>query len=298
MGDLTLDFLQEVHMVSSGTTEIAIETRDCAPTDIPDLHAFLTASLPMSAHVAGVLEPMEGSAERIATCVHGSWINDELQAVILTGQVLRVVTSTPELIAVLVDRLRHHITDNTQAVMGSEAVVHALQRSLPGTSLRQFEVWEHGAGTTRAERVGPPTTAELPSFASASFQAFEEELGFAPADHPHVQAYLELWERARERGRILGAWDEKGRCIFRVEIRPALGLVAELRGLWLDPVLRGAGVARALLEETVGYVTTTIAPRVQVIAYRDNPAAGRLYRRVGFIPVGRLARLELPKVSG
>jgi GNAT superfamily N-acetyltransferase len=136
------------------------------------------------------------------------------------------------------------------------------------------------------------------SFAAASFQAFREEVGFAPVPSFDDPAYLDLWERAREQGRLLGCWDDAGRCIFRVEIRPALGLVAELRGLWLAPSWRGAGRAGGLLEETLGALATAGVPRAQVIADQDHIVATKLYHRAGFVRVGRLCRLELPRVGG
>lgn len=258
--------------------------------------------MPMSAHVAGIYEAVAWSGDVMTARAHGVWIDDDLQSVVHMGQVLRVVTTTPELSPALGDWLADAMPHGTHAVMGPEDVVHALHRSVPGSTVRHFVVWERSAEPGGADggpvaRVRPSAPAELPAFATASFEAFREELGFSPTDHPHDQAYLELWERARERGRILGAWDGDGRCIFRVEIRPALGMVAELRGVWLDPSLRGAGMAAALLAETVGYVTTAIAPRVQVIADVEHPIAANLYRRAGFAPVGRLARLELPRVG-
>lgn len=289
-------------MVWSGATDVAIDVRSITRAEIPLVRSFLARTLPMSAHVAGIYEAVEWSGDVMTARAHGVWIDDDLQAVVHMGQVLRVVTTTPELPPAIGDWIADAIPQGTRAVMGPEDSVHTLHRSVPGSTVRHFVVWDRsaepgGAGEGPVARVRPPAPAELPAFAVASFNAFREELGFTPTDHPHDLAYRELWERARQRGRIVGAWDEAGRCIFRVEIRPALGMVAELRGLWLDPALRGAGMGRALLDETVAYITSLVVPRVQVIADTQHPVARSLYRSAGFDPVGRLARLELPRVG-
>lgn len=290
-------------MVLAGATEVAIDMRPCVRADITDLREVLTASLPTSTHVAGVLEATDWSTEFIESRAHGVWIDGELRTVILLGQVLRVVTTSCEGLPIVANRLRHQIRQGTRAVMGPENLLCELHTSFPHSTLRHFELWERTATLTRTlasthQRVRPPVPDELSGFARASFQAFGEELGFAPTDHPQNPDYLDLWNRARQRGLILGAWDENAHCIFRVEIRPSLGRVAELRGLWLDPDLRGVGLGRTLLEETVGYVTTNIAPRLHVIANTENSVATQLYRSAGFNAVARLARLEIQTVGG
>jgi len=273
----------------------------CAPltqSDIPALRSFLIASLPESAHLASIYEAMEWSPDRIAHRSWGVWDAGELVAVLLAGQVIRVVSTSPDALPPLHDLLLNLMDDQTLAVMGSDGFITSLQASIARSNFRSFVVWERLAKQVDVAGVRPPDSDELPSFAAASFAAFGEEMGRDPAPHPQDPSYLALWRRAREQGRILGAWDDDGRCVYRVEIRPALGAVAELRGVWLDPALRGAGLARSFVDATAGYVGATIAPRVQVIVYADNTVATRLYRSAGFAPVGRLSRLDLPQLGG
>jgi RimJ/RimL family protein N-acetyltransferase len=284
-------------MGSPGVTDVTVDVRPLTAADIPALRTLLTITLDTSAHIAGVCEAMEWSADRIRERTLGLWVGNELQAVVLLGQVLRVVSTTPSLTPIVVNLLHEHRTPETAAVMGPEAVIAALHGSLPEATLRQFTVWERVVEPRAAARVGPPTAAQVPAFAAASWRAFREEMGIAPVASPDDRAYLDLWERARQRGRVLGFWDDEGRCIFRLEIRPSLGLVAEIRGLWLEPSRRGAGMAHALLVDALGSVATHVAPRAQVIADDDHIIAARLYRRAGFAPVGRLWRLDLPRVG-
>ena len=266
--------------------------------DIPALRALLSQTLPISTHIATVLEAMEWNPDHIARRCVGVFVDADIRALVLTGQVVRAVSFTTVDDHDLDSCLRAAVTRDTRALMGTENIIASVREAFPLSNERRLVVWEGSAEARRVERVRQPAPAELPSFSEASFEAFREELGFAPTEHPHDPAYVDLWERARQRGRILGAWNEVGRCIFRVEIRPALGMVAELRGLWLDPALRGAGIGQALMQEAAAYVANAVAPRIQVIVDFDNAVAARLYRRAGFVPVGRLARLELFMVGG
>jgi RimJ/RimL family protein N-acetyltransferase len=281
-------------------TDVVMRGR-CAPlthSDIPALRSLLISSLPESAHMASICEAMAWSPDRIARRSWGVWDAGELVAVLLAGQVIRVLSTSPDARSPLHDLLLSLMDDQTLAVMGSDDIITSLQATVVRPNFRSFVVWERLAEQTDVAGVRPPDLAELPSFAAVSFNAFGEEMGWDPAPHPQDPAYLALWQRASEQGRILGAWDDDGRCVYRVEIRPALGAVAELRGVWLDPALRGAGLARSFVDATVGYVGATIAPRVQVIVDADNTVATRLYRSAGFAPVGRLSRLDLPQLGG
>ncbi len=281
-------------------TEVAMRVR-CSPltqSKIPALRSFLTSTLPESAHIASIYEAMGWSPDRITRRTWGVWVAGELEAVLLAGQVIRVVSTSPDVLPPLHDLLVNLVNDKTLAVMGSIDMITSVQTSFARANCRSLRVWERLAEQTDFAGVRPPDSAEIPSFATASFQAFREDMGGDPALQPEDPAYLALWQRAGQEGRILGAWDDDGRCVFRVEIRPALGEVAELRGIWLAPMLRGAGRAGSLIEGTISYVAAVIAPRVQVIVDVDNKVATRLYRSAGFVPVGRLSRLDLPQLCG
>jgi len=266
--------------------------------DIPALRALLSQTLPISTHIATGLEAMEWNPDQIARRCVGVFTDTDIHALVLTGQVVRAVLFTTVDDHDLDSCLRAAVTPDTRALMGPENIIASVREAFPLSSERHFVVWEGSAEARRVERIRLPAPHELASFAEASFRAFHEEVGAPPAASPDEQTYLNLWEEARQRGRLIGMWDDNGRCVFRVEIRPALGLIAELRGLWLDPALRGAGIGQALLDETAAYVANAVAPRIQVIMDFDNAVASRLYRRAGFVPVGRLARLELPMVGG
>ena len=59
----------------------------------------------------------------------------------------------------------------------------------------------------------------------------------------------------------------------------------ELRSLWVDPRVRGAGVAGALLTEIEAWAVEQGASRLRLTVLPDNAPALALYRRAGFGPV-------------
>ena len=65
-----------------------ITERPFASEEIPALKALLVECLPLSAHLAGVLEAYAWSPTEIANRSIGFWAGDQLVAVVLKGQAL------------------------------------------------------------------------------------------------------------------------------------------------------------------------------------------------------------------
>lgn len=279
-----------------------ITERPFASEEIPALKALLVECLPLSAHLAGVLEAYAWSPTEIANRSIGFWVGDQLVAVVLKGQVIRIACKHADpdttLGNAITSSVVSHFSSDTRAVMGPVGILEGLRSATGAPHIDSVTVWERSAqahASRGALRV--PGQDELASFSDASFEAFREELGQVPAADPRDPTYLKTWELARDQGRILGVWGDQGECIYRVELRPALGRVAELRGVWLHPSLRGKGLALTYLEETVALVSDLGAPSAVAMTRCGNHAAERLYRRAGFAPVGQLSRLELAQFA-
>ena len=65
-----------------------------------------------------------------------------------------------------------------------------------------------------------------------------------------------------------------------------------LVSMWVDPRYRRRGVARALVDQAVGWAAERRAHEVILWVADHNTAARRLYERIGFQPTG--ARQPLP----
>lgn len=67
---------------------------------------------------------------------------------------------------------------------------------------------------------------------------------------------------------------------------PAEREVVHLYQMWVDPIRRGAGVGRMLLEAAIDWARSVGARRVRLAVTHGNAPAARLYARSGFTPCG------------
>lgn len=91
--------------------------------DIPALRALLFQTLPISTHIATVLEAMEWNPDQIARRCVGVFTDTDIHALFLTGQVVRAVSFTTVDDHDLDSRLRAAVTRDTRALMGPENIV-------------------------------------------------------------------------------------------------------------------------------------------------------------------------------
>lgn len=258
--------------------------------DVDEVRTFVARHLPLSGHVGGLLEAWGWDRATLAARCLELRHDGELAGLYVRGRVLRACGEE----VLIAPGIAPLIDEDTRAVMGPTNAVTELALDYGIDSPRIVEVWETRTAPIDMVHVRVPGHNEIPSFAAASYESFTEEIGFPPAAHPEDRDYLDFWQRALAGGRLLGVW-RNGRCVFRVEIRPVLGMTVELRGLWLAAEERGHGLAQTYLREVLAYVGDRFAPRAQVLVARDNRAALRLYPRVGMTLVGNLGRIDLAR---
>jgi ribosomal protein S18 acetylase RimI-like enzyme len=63
--------------------------------------------------------------------------------------------------------------------------------------------------------------------------------------------------------------------------------IAGLYGMWVDPALRGTGVADALVEAVVEWARAAGYPQIGLGVMTTNGRAIAFYRRLGFIEIGQ-----------
>jgi ribosomal protein S18 acetylase RimI-like enzyme len=61
-------------------------------------------------------------------------------------------------------------------------------------------------------------------------------------------------------------------------------------GMGLLPEYRGNGIGRRILETAIKAAFSTGIERIELLVYETNPQAIRLYRSLGFVEEGRMAR--------
>lgn len=281
-------------MLSALVTDLALQDR-CRPLDLGDrasLTALVSACLPESAHVASRLEGVDWNLDAVAGGVLGVFLDGCLAGVVVGGRVVRALSASVDVAPAVLELLAAREGARPDAIVGPLADLERLVPAMPAWALRTIDVFSGIIGPTESPfHVAVPMPEQMAEFVSASERAAREELGGASPEgsSPARAAY---WERQRESGRILGAFDTDGSCVFRVELRPALGRVAEMRGVWIAPRLRGQGHAHGLLAQTSAWATKHVAPLVCVYVARDNARAAHVYRRCGLAHSATLGRLE------
>ena len=86
---------------------------------------------------------------------------------------------------------------------------------------------------------------------------------------------------------------EDGRVIFKADVGSVALGCAQLQGVWLDPQLRGKGLAVPLMAAVVEQVMATRAKWVTLYVNDFNEAARATYRHVGFEDVGTFSTVLL-----
>lgn len=136
------------------------------------------------------------------------------------------------------------------------------------------------------------TLAELDLVLPACVRMFTEEVGYSPVaggGGPYVQRVRSLI--ADGRSFIHTETTPRGRetVAFKAEVGAVAGTVAQIQGVWVDPLFRGRGWSVAGMSAVVEVVRESIAPVVSLYVNNYNERAVAAYRRVGFEQVGTFA---------
>jgi len=129
------------------------------------------------------------------------------------------------------------------------------------------------------------TASEIDILYPACVAMFTEEVGVSPSNGDGGALYrarvAELIGQGRAFARI-----EDGRVVFKAEVGAATAQACQIQGVWVDPGLRGRGLANAGMAAVVAQAQASIAPVVSLYVNDFNAPARAAYRRVGFAEVG------------
>ncbi len=138
-------------------------------------------------------------------------------------------------------------------------------------------------------RVALPEEVDLVVPAAAAM--FTEEIGYPPYRGSDT-AYRRSVGGMLERGHTL-VRTEEGRVIFKADLGSVALGVAQVQGVWVDPVCRGQGLAAPAMAAVVEHTLRHIAPTVTLYVNDYNLAALATYRRVGFEQTGMFSTILL-----
>ena len=134
-------------------------------------------------------------------------------------------------------------------------------------------------------RVRRVTLDQWTAYTEAAVKMYTEEIGVSPTQG-NPAGYRFYVRQLITSGRAFGIFDQ-GRVIFKADLGSVSGSVCQVQGVWLDPALRGRGLAAPAMAAVV-QMARTLVPTVSLYVNDYNLPARATYERVGFRTVGRV----------
>ena len=138
-------------------------------------------------------------------------------------------------------------------------------------------------------RVRRVTLEQWDAYTDAAIKMYTEEIGVSPVQgNPAGYRFYE--RQLITSGRAFGIF-ENGRAIFKADLGSVSGTVSQVQGVWLDPELRGRGLAAPAMAAVVA-MARAVVPTVSLYVNDYNRPARATYARVGFRQVGEFATIH------
>ncbi len=222
-----------------------------------------------------------------------------LRSMCWAGANLVPVEATPEAVEVFADRARRQGRQCSSIVGPAEAVLplwHLLEPSWgPARDVRPAQplMVIDGPPLLPPDPLVRATAVEdLPVLVPACVAMFTEEVGYSPVAADGGTLYNAQVAGLVTSGRSLSRIEDgpRGReVVFKAELGSVIPEGAQVQGVWVNPHLRGRGLAAPGMAAVVQIVRTRFAPAVSLYVNDYNVRAVRTYERVGFRRAGTFA---------
>ena len=123
----------------------------------------------------------------------------------------------------------------------------------------------------------------------ASIAMFTEEVGYSPVGGDGGASYRRRVAELLREGRTFVRHGADGEVVFKADLGSVSTAVAQVHGVWVDPVFRGRGIAAPAMAAVVAGALRELAPVVSLYVNDYNTRALAAYRTVGFEQVGTFA---------
>jgi predicted GNAT family acetyltransferase len=138
-------------------------------------------------------------------------------------------------------------------------------------------------------RVRRVTLDQWDAYTDAAVKMYTEEIGVSPIQG-NPAGYRFYVRQLITSGRAFGIFDGD-RVIFKADLGSVSGSVSQVQGVWLEPELRGRGLAAPAMAAVV-QLARTVVPTVSLYVNDYNRPARATYARVGFQQVGEFATIH------
>ena len=138
-------------------------------------------------------------------------------------------------------------------------------------------------------RVRRVTLDHWDAYTDAAVKMYTEEIGVSPVQG-NPAGYRFYVRQLISSGRAFGIF-EGNRVLFKADLGSVSGSVCQVQGVWLEPELRGQGLAAPAMAAVV-QLARTVVPTVSLYVNDYNIPARATYARVGFTEVGEFATVH------
>ncbi|MGH3322266.1 MAG: GNAT family N-acetyltransferase [Streptosporangiaceae bacterium] len=260
--------------------------------DLAEVLALLERDPVTSVFVASRVHAAGLNPGRLGAELWGYVSQGRLRSLCYSGANLIPVEATPEAVQAFAERARAQ-GRRCSSIVGPSDAVGALWRLLrphwgapravravqPVMATSNFPRVVHDPAV---RRVRPE---ELDVLLPACFAMFTEEVGVSPDVGDGGALYrarvAELVHLGRAFARI-----EDNAVVFKAEIGAATRYACQIQGVWVEPTLRGQGLAAHGVAAVVDEALRSVAPTVTLYVNDYNGPAKAAYHRVGFADVG------------
>ncbi|RCK70849.1 GNAT family N-acetyltransferase [Desertihabitans brevis] len=275
---------------------MAGHVRVLTDSDVPDVIRLLTEDPVVNVFVAARVRS-GGVDEFTLGCPMWGWeVGERLRALLHVGSNLVPVQADPQAVDGFVEHLGR--TRRCSSIVGPAEVVLALWQ---GLSQRWGDAWSQvrelradqpllvmdtdptGAEDERVQRI---TEEHWEAYSDASARMYTEEVGVPPAPQNPLSYRMHVLGLIKA-GRAFGIVED-GRVLYKADLGSVAGGVSQVQGVWVDPELRGRGLAAPAMARTVRLAREE-TPTVSLYVNDFNERARRTYQRVGFRQVGTFA---------
>ncbi|MFT3969118.1 MAG: DUF4081 domain-containing protein [Micropruina sp.] len=132
------------------------------------------------------------------------------------------------------------------------------------------------------------TMAEFASYHAAAIAMYTEEVGVDPTAGGGRNTYRAHCQTLVESGRAWGVVDDGGAVVFKADVGISCGGIAQVQGVWLEPRLRGRGLAAPAMAAATRQILTQHEV-VSLYVNDFNTRAVRAYLHTGFTVAGQFA---------
>lgn len=225
----------------------------------------------------------------------GYFSADGLESMVFLGANLIPVATTPVTRAAFADRLRsagrrcssfvgpaQEILDLWRLLEPAWGPAREVRAAQPLLAIATDALIEPDPAVRRVD------ISEIEILLPACIAMFTEEVGVSPISSGSGHAYRARIADLIRTGRAFARIDGDA-VVFKAEVGAATKSACQVQGVWVDPSLRGRGLAAPGVAAVVNLARASIAPVVSLYVNDYNTAARKAYARAGFESVGTFA---------